>query len=111
MTPKQERFVQEYLVDMNATAAAKRAGYSEKTAYSVGHEILKKPEIAVAIQAAQVEHRERTAVTVDGLTEDLPAAYDLAEKNGQSSAMTQAAMGIANAAAEERRKGRWSHRS
>ncbi len=95
LTPKQQRFVQEYAIDLNATAAAKRAGYSEKTAYSVGHEILKKPEIAGAIQAAQAEHRERTKVTVDGLTEDLRAAYDLAEKNGQSSAMTQAALGIA----------------
>ena len=95
LTRKQQRFVQEYTIDLNATAAAKRAGYSEKTAYSVGHEILKKPEIAVAIQAAQAEHRERTKVTVDGLTEDLRAAYDLAEKNGQSSAMTQAALGIA----------------
>ena len=39
LTPKQERFVQEYLVDLNATAAAKRAGYNEKTAYSMGQQI------------------------------------------------------------------------
>ena len=35
LTDKQKRFVDEYLVDLNATAAAKRAGYSEKTAYSM----------------------------------------------------------------------------
>lgn len=46
MTPKQERFVAEYLIDLNATQAAIRAGYSEKTAYSIGHELLKKPEVA-----------------------------------------------------------------
>jgi phage terminase small subunit len=45
LTPKQERFVQEYLVDLNATQAAIRAGYSRKTAYSIGEENLKKPDI------------------------------------------------------------------
>ena len=42
LTDKQKRFVEEYLVDLNATEAAKRAGYSEKTAYSIGFENLKK---------------------------------------------------------------------
>jgi len=45
LTAKQKVFVAEYLVDLNATQAAVRAGYSEKTAYSVGHENLKKPEV------------------------------------------------------------------
>ena len=45
LTPKQKRFCQEYLIDLNATQAAVRAGYSEKTAYSVGNENLRKPEI------------------------------------------------------------------
>lgn len=53
LTDKQQRFVDEYLIDLNATQAAIRAGYSEKTAYSVGHENLKKPEIQKAIQEAQ----------------------------------------------------------
>lgn len=42
LTPKQKRFVEEYLVDCNATQAAIRAGYSPKTAYSIGQENLKK---------------------------------------------------------------------
>lgn len=46
MTAKQQRFCEEYLVDGNATQAALRAGYSKKTAYSIGNENLKKPEIA-----------------------------------------------------------------
>lgn len=49
-TPKQQRFIEEYPIDFNATKAAQRAGYSMKTAYSQGHDLLKKPEIQVAIQ-------------------------------------------------------------
>lgn len=47
---KQERFCQEYLIDLHITNAAKRAGYSEATAYSIGSELLKKPEIAARIK-------------------------------------------------------------
>jgi phage terminase small subunit len=65
MTPKQQRFVDEYLIDLNATQAAIRAGYSEKTAYSIGDENLRKPEIAAAIQAAMDERAERTEITAD----------------------------------------------
>lgn len=45
MTPKQEKFCVEYLVDLNGTQAAIRAGYSEKTAYSMSNQLLKKLEI------------------------------------------------------------------
>ncbi|MFC5385176.1 terminase small subunit [Aquamicrobium segne] len=53
LTDKQRRFVAEYLVDLNATQAAIRAGYSEKTARSVGSENLTKPDIAALIQERQ----------------------------------------------------------
>lgn len=49
MNDRQKRFVQEYLVDFNATQAAIRAGYSAKTAYAIGYENLRKPEISQAI--------------------------------------------------------------
>jgi phage terminase small subunit len=49
MTPKQAAFVDEYLIDLNATQAAIRAGYSAKTAGSYGNENLQKPEIQQAI--------------------------------------------------------------
>lgn len=62
MTPKQQRFVEEYLIDLNATQAAIRAGYSRETAYAIGHENLSKPEIVEAIAAAQKARSERTAV-------------------------------------------------
>ncbi len=71
LTPKQARFVEEYLVDLNATRAAIRAGYSEKTAYSVGHENLKKPEVAAAIQKAKEVRSERTEITADQVLEEL----------------------------------------
>jgi phage terminase small subunit len=49
LTPKQELFVREFLVDLNATKAAIRAGYSEKTAAAIGWENLRKPEIQKAL--------------------------------------------------------------
>jgi phage terminase small subunit len=52
MTDKQQRFVDEYLVDLNATQAAIRAGYSKKTAGAQGHDLLKKIEIQNAVRAA-----------------------------------------------------------
>lgn len=61
MTDKQELFIKEYLIDMNATAAAKRAGYSEKTAYSIGQENLNKPEIKQAIQE-ELENRKSALI-------------------------------------------------
>ena len=71
LTPKQQRFVDEYLIDLNATQAAIRAGYSEKTAYSIGDENLKKPEIKKAIEQAQQERQKRTLVTQDDVIRGL----------------------------------------
>lgn len=65
LTDKQQRFVDEYLIDLNATQAAIRAGYSEKTAQQMGSENLSKPVIQEAIEKAQAERSERTEVTQD----------------------------------------------
>jgi phage terminase small subunit len=65
LTKKQKRFVEEYLVDLNATQAAIRAGYSTQTAYSIGDENLKKPEIKNAIEKALAERSRRTGVNAD----------------------------------------------
>lgn len=70
LTPKQQRFVEEYLVDLNATQAAIRAGYSEKTAAETGYENLRKPQIAEAIAKAQSERSERTQITADRVLEE-----------------------------------------
>lgn len=71
LTPRQSRFVDEYLIDLNATQAAIRAGYSEKTASAVGFENLRKPKIAAAIQERMKNREERTEVTQDRVLKEL----------------------------------------
>lgn len=71
LTEKQARFVAEYLVDLNATEAAKRAGYSEKTAYSIGFENLRKPDIQEAIAEAMDARAKRTGITQDRVLQEL----------------------------------------
>lgn len=65
LTLKQQRFVDEYLIDLNASQAAVRAGYSKGTAGSIGHENLKKPEIQLAITEARKRQQERTQINAD----------------------------------------------
>ena len=71
LTPKQRRFVEEYPVDFNATAAAVRSGYSEKTARAIGAENLTKPHIAEAIQKTMAEISEKAEITVEQIVEEL----------------------------------------
>jgi phage terminase small subunit len=58
-------FVKEYLVDHNASQAAIRAGYAPKTAYSIGHELLKKPEIQAALKEENDKRDARTELSAD----------------------------------------------
>lgn len=71
LTDQQQRFVDEYLVDLNASAAAARAGYSARTAYSQGQRLLKHVEVAAAISAAIAERSERTKITQDMVLSEL----------------------------------------
>lgn len=71
LTAKQESFVREYLIDLNATQAAIRSGYSAKTAGQIGDENLKKPGIAAAIQKAMDERAARTEITADRVLKEL----------------------------------------
>ena len=82
MTDKQNIFVQEYLKDLNATQAAIRAGYSRKTAYSIGQENLNKPEIKHAIDAAMSERSKRANLTADYVLQNL---HEIAERCMQKS--------------------------
>lgn len=86
LTPKQQAFVREYLVDLNASAAARRAGYSERTAGSIGDENLKKPEIRRAIDAALKRRAERVEVSQDHVLRSLLeiANVDVAEAFDES---------------------------
>ena len=55
LTPRQSRFVEEYLISLNATDAARRAGYSEKTADRIGPELLGKTCVSAAIEKARLK--------------------------------------------------------
>ena len=71
LNPKQQRFVEEYLIDLNATQAAIRAGYSPKTATAIASENLSKPSISAAIAWAMAERSKRTGITQDRILEEL----------------------------------------
>lgn len=81
LTAKQQRFVAEYLIDLNATQAAIRAGYSEKTALQQGPRLLGNVGVAAAIAAAKRERSERTEIDADWVLKRLArdATADLAE--------------------------------
>ena len=71
MTKKQKRFVEEYLIDLNATQAAIRAGYSPDSAGDIGCENLKKPDIRACIDKAMAERSRRIGVNQDRVIEEL----------------------------------------
>ena len=67
LTGKQKKFIEEYLIDFNATRSAIAAGYSEKTAAATGNENLRKPLIQQAIQAEANRHTSKVDVTVENI--------------------------------------------
>lgn len=71
MTEKQQRFVQEYITTLNATQSAIKAGYSKRTAYSIGQRLLKNVEIKQALDMAMNERKERTELTADYVLQNL----------------------------------------
>lgn len=71
LTAKQKRFCDEYLIDLNATQAAIRAGYSEKTAYRTGADNLRKPQIEEYIAKRQKELSRSTEITQERVIKEL----------------------------------------
>jgi len=71
LTPKQAAFVSEYLIDMNAAGAARRAGYNPKRADNMGYELLRKPEIAAALAKAQEKRAARMQIDADTVLRDI----------------------------------------
>ena len=71
LTMKQKAFVAEILVDLNATQAALRAGYSAKNAMHIGYQLLQKTLVQEAIQKAQVNREKRTEITQDRVLAEL----------------------------------------
>lgn len=68
MTPKQARFVSEYLIDLNATAAAKRAGYKNP---EIGRQLITKNNVAAAIAAAIKKREKKTEITAEYVLSNL----------------------------------------
>ena len=83
LAEKQSAFVREYLKDLNATRAAKSAGYSEKTAYSQGVRLLRNVKVATAIQAAMDKRAERTELTADKVLKNIEEVRQLALDAGE----------------------------
>lgn len=71
LTAKQQRFCAEYIRDLNATKAAARAGYSPRTARSIGSENLAKPDIQAEIRRLKAERAERLKISADRVVEEL----------------------------------------
>ena len=73
MTPKQNRFVTEYLVDLNATQAALRAGYSARTAPQQGSRLLNNVDVQAAIANQQAQQLQAVEVRIEDVLRDLKA--------------------------------------
>lgn len=81
MNAKQARFVEEYLVDLNATQAAIRAGYSEKTAYSQGQRLLKHAEVSRALAEGSQQRSDEVGLTVDQILSGIADIALTADRN------------------------------
>jgi phage terminase small subunit len=71
LSPRKQRFVEEYLVDLNATKAAERAGYSARTAKAQGSRLLTNVDVSAAIEVAQSKRSERTEITADRVLREI----------------------------------------
>lgn len=71
LSPKQQRFAEEYIIDLNGAAAARRAGYSERNAADQARQNFALPKVQAAIQAAMAKRSQRTAITADRVLEEL----------------------------------------
>ena len=91
LTDKQKRFIDEYLIDMNATQAAIRAGYSERTAYRIGSELLQKTSVQEKLQERMHDREVRTEITQDKVLKELAA---IAFSNGSDFAKVITKTGI-----------------
>ena len=91
LTRKQELFCREYVANgYNATQAAIKAGYSKKTAYSIGQENLKKPEIATFLSEYAKKEQEKFEYTKEAHFKELDELKDLAKETGNVAAAVKA---------------------
>lgn len=71
LSAKETRFVLEYVVDLNATQAAIRAGYSERSASSIAERLMRKDEIAAAVARVTSQHLQKCAITSEAVLEEI----------------------------------------
>jgi Phage terminase, small subunit len=71
LTEKQKRFCEEYLVDLNATKAAIRAGYSQKTAEQIGYKLVQKSSVLEYLRELRENQSRRTGITADTVLKEL----------------------------------------
>ena len=90
LNERQKMFCKEYIIDLNATQASIRAGYSEKTARQMGSENLSKPYIQDEIASLIKEREERVKLTADKVLEDIERVRTLAEGSEQYSVSLKA---------------------
>ncbi len=90
LTPRQARFVEEYLLDLNATQAAIRAGYSKKTANEQGSQLLAKLSVRQAVAEAQAIRSKRTEITQDEVIQGLKKEATLEGEGSSHSARVSA---------------------
>jgi phage terminase small subunit len=90
LTGKQEMFCKEYIIDLNATQAAIRAGYSEATARSIGQENLTKPDITQRIAELQKERIEKVEITAENVLKDILSTRDAAAFDNNHNARLKA---------------------
>lgn len=83
ITPKQQRFAEEYLIDLNASQAAIRAGYSEATAPEQASRLLKNANVRAMIDERMAERSERTAITADYVLEGIKAVTERCAAQGE----------------------------
>ncbi len=80
LTPKQEKFAQEYLIDLNATAAASRAGYKDP---NKGRQLVSKSNVSELIQKLRDKRSKETGITAIQIINDIIRRGTLAEEAGQ----------------------------
>lgn len=94
-TSKQLRWIDEYLVDFNGSAAAVRSGYSPKTARAIACELLTKPHIQAVLQAKQGALAEELRITRQGVVQGLLEAVDMGRVQQNPGAMVGALREVA----------------
>lgn len=115
ITRKMEKFCQEYLVDLSATRAAQRAGYSEKSAYQLGHKLLKDPRLQARIAELMADRERTTRVKAYRVLEELAVValssheHYLIDDRGFVQVRADAPAGAMGAVSRIRRKARVLH--